>query len=191
MAFLRGFLAFILIIFLAIGSEAFVPSILSRPSTWNPFGELWHDPFKILEENPLSALSGDMSEISLTRVDWKETSEAHIIKIDVPGIKKDDVKIEYKDDVLTISGERRKEKNEESDQWHRVEQAVGKFVKQFRLPNGHMEGIKARLDNGVLVVSVPKIESKSGEVKSVSIEGGNGIEKQQCVEAGDNNACKA
>jgi HSP20 family protein len=74
----------LLLLFLTeVSCQGFVPSILGR--VWSPGNDIWQDPFHILEENPLSALGGDIDKVSLTRVDWKETPEAHIIKIDVPG----------------------------------------------------------------------------------------------------------
>ncbi|KAH9298875.1 hypothetical protein KI387_030557, partial [Taxus chinensis] len=80
-------------------------------------------------------------------------------------IKKEDIKMEVKDKVLTVSGEIRREEKKESEQWHRVERVEGKFIRQFRLADGDMEGIKATLENGVLTVNVPKIPNKEGEPK--------------------------
>ena len=62
-------------------------------------------------------------------VDWKETPEAHLFKVDVPGLKKEEVKVEVEDGgILQISGERSKEQEEKNDKWHRVERSSGKFV---------------------------------------------------------------
>eukprot|EP00253_Pinus_taeda_P035510 PITA_35510 len=158
-----------------VACQGFLPTILERARS--PWNDIWPDPFHILEENPLSALSGDIDQVSLARVDWKETPESHIIKIDVPGIKKEDIKIEFKSGVLTVSGEQQVEKTDKSEHWHRAERVVGKFIRQFRLTDGDMEGIKASLENGVLVVNVPKVDKKRGEVKVISIESGDGNRK--------------
>lgn len=162
MAVSKRFVVCILLLMLLTGvaCQGFVPNILGR--VWSPWNGIWQDPFKVLEENPLSAIGGDISQVALTKVDWKETPEAHIIKIDVPGIKKEDIKVEFKSGVLTVSGEQQKEKIDKSEKWHREERLVGKFIRQFRLPDGDMENVKASLENGVLVVSVPnKFESQS------------------------------
>ncbi|GJR86397.1 17.6 kDa class I heat shock protein 3-like protein [Tanacetum coccineum] len=114
----------------------------------------------------------DSSAIANTRIDWKETPEAHVFKADLPGLKKEEVKVEVEEGrVLQISGERSKENEEKNDKWHRVERSSGKFMRRFRLPeNAKMEEVKAAMENGVLTVTVPKVEEKK-EVKAIDISG--------------------
>ena len=65
-----------------------------------------------------------------TCVDWKETPEAHVSKVDLPGLNKEEVKVEVEDDkVLKISEERKVEKEEKKDTWHGVEHSSGKFLR--------------------------------------------------------------
>ncbi|CAN1167063.1 18.2 kDa class I heat shock protein [Linum perenne] len=134
---------------------------------FDPFSALM-DPFRDL---PLS--TGENSAFASTRIDWKETPEAHVFKADLPGMKKEEVKVEVEDDrVLQISGERNVEKEDKNDTWHRVERSSGKFVRRFRLPeNAKMEEVKAAMENGVLTVTVPKVEVKKPEVKAIEISG--------------------
>ena len=108
-----------------------------------------------------------------TRIDWKETPEAHIFKADLPGMKKEEVKVEVEEGrVLQISGERSKEKEEKNDKWHRVERSSGKFMRRFRLPeNAKVEEVKASIENGVLTVRVPKTKGKKPEIRSIEISG--------------------
>ena len=96
-----------------------------------------------------------------------------MFKADVPGLKKEEVKVEVDDgNILQISGERNKEQEEKTDQWHRVERSSGKFLRRFRLPdNAKPEQIKASMENGVLTVTVPKEEAKKPDVKSIQISG--------------------
>ena len=107
------------------------------------------------------------------RVDWMETPEAHVLKADLPGLKKEEVKVEVEDGkVIQISGERNVEKEDKSEKWHRMERSSGKFKRRFRMPEDvKMEEIKASMENGVLTVTVPKAEEKKADVKSVKISG--------------------
>ena len=73
---------------------------------------------------------------------------------------------------MQISGERSKEQEEKNDKWHRVERSSGKFMRRFRLPeNAKVEEVKASMENGVLTVTVPKMEEKKPEIKSIDISG--------------------
>ncbi|KAK0570513.1 hypothetical protein LWI29_036318 [Acer saccharum] len=94
---------------------------------------------------------------------FDETPEAHVFKADLPGLKKEEVKVEVEDDrVLLISGERNVEKEDKNDTWHRMERSSGKFSRRFRLPeNVKMDQIKALMENGVLTVTVPKQDEET------------------------------
>ena len=127
-----------------------------------------------LEGFPFStANAGESSAIANTRVDWKETPQAHVFSVDLPGLKKEDVKVEVEDGrVLQISGEKTKEQEQKDDRWHRIERSTGKFMRRFRLPeNAKMDQVKAAMENGVLTVTVPKEEQKKPQVKSIQISG--------------------
>ena len=132
---------------------------------WDPF-----EGFGALANVPSSAR--ETTAIANTRIDWKETPEAHIFKADLPGIKKEEVKVEVEDGrVLQISGERSREQEEKNDRWHRVERSSGKFMRRFRLPeNAKVDQVKAAMENGVLTVTVPK-EVKKPDVKTIDISG--------------------
>ncbi|CBI31581.3 unnamed protein product, partial [Vitis vinifera] len=116
----------------------------------NNMFDMW-DPF---QDFPFTggALSvpGETASFANTRIDWKETPEAHVFKADLPGVKKEEVKVE----------------------WHRVERSSGKFMRWFRLPeNVKVEEVKAGMENGVLTVIVPKAEVKKPDVKVIDISG--------------------
>ncbi|KAK6935805.1 Alpha crystallin/Hsp20 domain [Dillenia turbinata] len=148
------------------------------PRIFDPFyADMW-DPFKDFQST-LSLLNSDSSAhqtssaIINARIDWKETPEAHVFKADLPGLKKEEVKVEIEDDrVLQISGERNFEKEDKNDKWHRIERGSGKFMRRFRLPeNAKMDQVKASMENGVLTVTVPKVEQKKADVKTIEISG--------------------
>ncbi|KAL5983458.1 hypothetical protein ACLOJK_017544 [Asimina triloba] len=137
---------------------------------WDPFhGFPFHDNTSLFPSH--SAFARETSQFVNTQIDWRETPEAHIFKADLPGLKKEEVKVEVEDGrVLQISGERSREKEEKSDAWHRAERSSGKFLRRFRLPeNAKVEGVKAAMENGVLTVTVPKEEVKKPDVKAIEI----------------------
>ncbi|KAL3538466.1 hypothetical protein ACH5RR_001832 [Cinchona calisaya] len=136
------------------------------------------DPSRILEQSPstipksASGSGGVESLALLAHADWKETAKEHVITLDIPGIKKEEIKIEVEDNrVLKVSGERKIEEEEKGDKWHRAERTVGKFWRQFRLPaNADLDNVNASLENGVLEIVVPKLdEVKKQQTKVISI----------------------
>lgn len=156
-----------------------VPSFFGgrRSNTFDPFSSLdiW-DPFEGFfgtVANPPASAARDTAALANVRVDWKETPEAHAIKVDLPGLRKEEVKVEVEEGrILQISGERTRETEQNDDKWHRVERSCGKFVRRFRLPeNAKVDEVKATMENGVLAVIVPKEEIKQPEVKAIDISG--------------------
>ena len=76
------------------------------------------------------------------------------------------------DRVLKISGERKKEEEQNNDKWHRIERSYGKFLRHFRLPeNTKVDEVNASIENGVLTVTVPKQTQPKPEVRAIEISG--------------------
>ena len=91
-------------------------------------------------------------------VDIKETDEELTLMVDLPGLEKKDVQLSLENNVLTIKGERRFE-HEEKENFYRLERAYGVFSRTFTLPrNVKADAVDASFKNGVLTVSLPKVE---------------------------------
>lgn len=101
------------------------------------------------------------------RVDIFEDQNSIVLEADLPGVKPEDFKLSIENYKLTLSGERKFEKEQQKENWHRVERSYGTFTRTFALPNTvNVEDVKAEFQEGVLRVSLPKRE----EVKARQIE---------------------
>jgi HSP20 family protein len=105
------------------------------------------------------------------KIDVFEKDGRLITKIDLPGMKKEDVKVEVTDGQLAISGERKSETEEKGEQFYRCEREYGSFYRALPLPEGaKIEDVKASFTDGVLEVSVPLAARKEAAVRKVEIE---------------------
>jgi HSP20 family protein len=91
--------------------------------------------------------------------DISENKNSFVLKLDLPGVNKDDVKISFSDGQLNISGERKQEKENKDSKYHRVERTYGKYYRSFTLPKQIKEDkIDAEFKDGQLTITVPKAE---------------------------------
>jgi HSP20 family protein len=103
-------------------------------------------------------------------VDITETKDDIIVNAEVPGMKKDDIKIVIQDNVLTLKGERQKEKEEKEKKYHRVERSYGTFERSFSLPVSiQVDQVKADYKEGVLTIHLPKAEEAKPKEVSINI----------------------
>lgn len=109
--------------------------------------------------------TGDEQERSAVwspRTDLVEKDNAFHLRLDVPGMTKDDISINLQNGTLTVSGERTSERTEEGEEYVRVERAFGTFHRTFRLPEAvDEENIEAAYEDGVLTINVPKTEEST------------------------------
>lgn len=105
-------------------------------------------------------------------VDIYENKDQIVLEAELPGMQREDFDLTIENNVLTLRGERRFEKREESDNYHRVERAYGSFTRSFTLPQTVSgEGANAEYKNGVLRVSLPKREEVKARRIQISGEG--------------------
>jgi HSP20 family protein len=101
------------------------------------------------------------------KVDIYENSENLVLEAELPGMNRDDFELSFENNLLTLKGERKFEKRDEGDNYHRVERAYGSFTRSFNLPpTVTADGAKAEFVNGVLHISLPRRE----ETKARKIE---------------------
>lgn len=100
-------------------------------------------------------------------VDIYEDDQKLALKLEVPGVKQDDIDIQVEGRTLTVRGERKYEKEEKQENFHRVEHRYGTFARSFTLPNSvDAENVKATYDAGVLQLEFPKkAEAKPRQIK--------------------------
>ena|ERR671910_2829945 len=124
--------------------------------------------------------NGDRGRRWIPAMDLVETDENLVVRADLPGLSEDDVEIEIKDNVLTVSGERKAEHEEKGEGFHRVERSFGRFARSLSLPRGvDADKVQAGFSDGVLQVRVPKPEETKPtrvQIGTGSVEG-SGTEK--------------
>lgn len=100
-----------------------------------------------------------------------ETDKEYLIKAELPEVKREDVKVELADGVITISGERKHEKQSKDENEIRVESFYGTFSRSFSLPeNVDAAGIKAECKDGVLRVHIPKKEPSKPQAIAIDVK---------------------
>jgi HSP20 family protein len=132
---------------------------------WDPFREL-EDMHRHLTSlfNGNARRSRDGKE-SMTMAEWSpavditEDDKSYIIKAELPEVKKEDVHVHVENGMLSITGERKAEKEEKGKRYHRIERAYGSFSRSFMLPGDIDEGrVSAAYKDGILTVTVSKSE---------------------------------
>lgn len=105
--------------------------------------------------------------------DITEEKDHYLMTIDLPGFKKEDIKIEMSDNVLTVAGERRREVKTEEGKGHRFERSYGTFTRSFSLPSTvSSEKVEANYEDGVLSLYLPK--TPLAKARSIEIQSKNG-----------------
>jgi HSP20 family protein len=107
-------------------------------------------------------------------VDIYENKEQIVLEAELPGMKRDDFDLSVENNIITLRGQRQFEKQDESDNYHRVERSYGSFTRSFTLPNTvTAEGANAEYKNGVLRVTLPKREETKARRIEIKAENGD------------------
>lgn len=104
------------------------------------------------------------------RADIRESEKEYVIEAEIPGVKKEDIKLDLRDDVLTIAVEHKEEVNEERDNFIRKERKYGSFSRSFAVDNVKHEGVTAKYENGILSITLPKDDNGKVNRKQIDIQ---------------------
>jgi len=139
-----------------------------REDFFKPFRELQREIDRVFDD----FFRGSKQDTSFfPAVDVYETPDSVVVEVEAPGMKKEDIKITIEDDVLRIHGEKKLEKENKDKNYYIVERSYGTFERAFKLPEYvDTEKIKAKFENGVLKISLPKKEEEKKKVIDVQIE---------------------
>jgi HSP20 family protein len=164
---------------------------MANITRWDPLNQLtsMQDRINQLLTQSFPSLSGlgQTAEQPLTfsnfvpPVDVYEDAHNITVQAELPGIQEKDLDIRLENNVLTISGERKMENEEQRENFHRIERSYGRFTRSFTLPSTvDTEHVNAEFEDGVLKVTIPKLE----EAKPKQIKIGTGKTMAQGVKTG-------
>jgi len=142
---------------------------------WDPFKEMDDLQHRLGRIFGLSTLRHGDGRENMTVAEWyplvdiSEDDKEFVIKAELPEVKKDDVKVTVENGVLTITGERKFEKEEKNKRYHRVERAYGSFTRSFTLPDdADPAQVAAEFKHGLLTVRLAK--SEQARPKSIDVK---------------------
>jgi len=138
---------------------------------WEPFRDLvsLRDDFDRLLENFFGRGPIEKEEFWAPVMDVVESNGNIEVKAELPGMKKEDIKVTVKDNILSVSGERKQEKETKDKTFHRIERYYGKFCRSIELPSEvDSDKVKATYKDGVLNITLPKPES--AKPKQIEVE---------------------
>ncbi|MDX1755963.1 MAG: Hsp20/alpha crystallin family protein [Marinobacter sp.] len=147
---------------------------MSNITRWNPMSE-FEDLFDRYNRFFNLPRTNGEREGMFSRSDWapvvdiKETESAFTIEAELPGMKREDVKVTVNDGVLAIQGERKQEEETQDKKLHRIERVYGSFTRRFTLPdNVDQSSIAANFKDGILTLTLNKVEPQ--EPKAIEVE---------------------
>ena len=117
--------------------------------------------------SPMTNVFGNNQKFN---ADIKETENAYLVSAELPGVKKEDINLEYKDGALVISAIRNEEINEEKDNYIRRERTYGQIARSFHVENVDKEKVSAKFENGELHIVLPKLTPTIAESNKILIE---------------------
>lgn len=150
---------------------------MSTLTTWNPLRELGNFENRLERFFNLPSLSrnGETEAMTVSQwsplVDISEDNHEYLVKAELPELKKEEVKVSVENGELTISGERKSEKEEKGKKFHRIERSYGSFLRSFTLPESVSgDKVTAEFKDGMLMVHLPKDEKAKPKTIEVKVQ---------------------
>ncbi len=141
---------------------------------FDPFAEIRELEKRILGAVDLPAKSEkEVVNAFVPTVNTREDENAYVVEVDLPGVKKEDIKVNIDPEkgTLTISGERKFKDEVKKEDYYKIESSYGKFMRTFSLPdNVDAENIDAKTEDGVLHITLPKVKKEEKEVKEIPVK---------------------
>jgi HSP20 family protein len=133
------------------------------------FEEAWKKPFSLLGPSIWPDMRVTGYDEILPTIDLFEEGNEIVMNVDLPGIKKEDIKIDLSENILTISGEKKRKSKLEKEHYYRYERVFGSFMRRFELPDDmDVDKIKAHFEDGVLEVRI-SVSEAAKQHKKISI----------------------
>jgi len=149
--------------------------LIRRPEAWDPFREMEDLSSRMNRFFGLTRAGNGEREL-LAMTDWSpscdisETDTEYRIHAELPSVKKEDVKVTLDDGVLTIQGDRREEKEEKGEKFHRRELSYGHFLRRFTMPDDtDAAKVDATFKDGMLNVVIGKSKAKAPTAKQIAV----------------------
>ena len=122
--------------------------------------------------DPLKQAGARLADYFSPSADAAADDDAYQIEIELPGVKQDDIDISLNDNVLTVKGEKRSEREEKTKEYFFSERLYGAFQRSFKLPNDvSVDGISADFSDGVLKITLPKLGEAAQKARKIKIGG--------------------
>ncbi len=143
---------------------------------WQPYSDL------VTMYDRMNRLFGEdfydeSSRNGLTPSAWRpmtdiyETKDAYVFKVELPGFRKEDIKVEFSNETLTLRGERKQEEESKNENCHRLERSYGLFERSFTIPkNVDAKKIDAALKDGILMLTIPKVEEAKTKAIPITVK---------------------
>lgn len=117
-----------------------------------------------------SLIPSFLSNAHPIKADIRETEKDYVVEAEIPGVKKEDLKLDLRDDTLTISVEHNEENKEERENYIRRERKSGSYSRSFYVENVRHEGVSAKYADGVLTIVLPKQEAGKENKRKIEIQ---------------------